>query len=46
MNSIFKGKAREKRVNITDLWVVKVLITRLLRQELSRLVREIKLIKL
>jgi hypothetical protein len=43
---IFKDKAKEKGANIIDLRILEVLITRLLKQELSRLVKKIKLVKL
>jgi hypothetical protein len=39
---IFKNKTREKRVSITDLKILLILIIRLLKQDLSRLVKEIK----
>jgi hypothetical protein len=46
MNSIFKGKAKEKGVNVTDLEVLVVLITRLLRQDLNRLINGMELVEL
>jgi hypothetical protein len=46
MDSIFKNKAKEKGVSVTDSRILKVLIIRLLRQELSRLVKELELIEL
>jgi hypothetical protein len=46
MGNIFKDKAREKRASITDLKVLVVLITKLLRWDLSRLIKEIKLVEL
>jgi uncharacterized phage-associated protein len=46
IGNIFKDKAKEEEVSITNLRILKVLITRLLRQGLNRLVREIKPVKL
>jgi hypothetical protein len=46
MNSIFKDKAEEKGVNIIDLKILVVLITRLLRQDLNRLIKEMELVEL
>jgi hypothetical protein len=46
MDSIFKDKAEEERVSVIDLEILVVLIIRLLRQDLSRLVKEIKLVEL
>jgi hypothetical protein len=46
MDSIFKNKAEEEGVSITDLEILVVLVTRLLRQDFNRLVNGIKLIKL
>jgi hypothetical protein len=46
MSSIFKNKAREEGASITDLNILVVLVTRLLRQDFSRLVSEIKLVEL
>ena len=46
MGNIFKDKAKEKEVNITDLKVLMVLVTRLLRQDLNRLVNGIELVEL
>jgi hypothetical protein len=42
MDSIFKDKAKEKGASVTDLKILVVLITRLLRQDLNRLVNGIK----
>jgi hypothetical protein len=46
MNNIFKDKAEEEGASITDLEILVVLITRLLRQDFSRLVNKIKLVEL
>jgi hypothetical protein len=46
MDSIFKDKAEEEGVSVIDLKVLVVLITRLLRWDLNRLVKEIKLVEL
>jgi hypothetical protein len=46
MDNIFKDKAEEKRVSITDLEILVVLVTRLLRQDLNRLVNGMELVKL
>jgi hypothetical protein len=46
INSIFKNKAKEEGVSIINLKVLVVLITRLLRQDLNRLVKEIELVEL
>jgi hypothetical protein len=46
MDSIFKNKAREEGASVTDLGILMVLITRLLRQDLNRLVNGIELVEL
>jgi hypothetical protein len=46
MGSIFKDKAEEEGTSITDLEILAVLVTRLLRQDLNRLVNRIKPVKL
>jgi hypothetical protein len=46
MDSIFKNKAKEKRASITDLKILVVLVTRLLRQDLNRLVNGIEPVEL
>ena len=46
MDSIFKDKAKEEEVNITDLEILMVLVTRLLKQDLNRLVNGIKPVEL
>jgi hypothetical protein len=46
MDNIFKDKAREERASITDLNILVVLITGLLRQDLDRLVNKIELMEL
>jgi hypothetical protein len=46
MDNIFKDKAEEERVSVTDLEVLVVLVTRLLRQDLNRLVNEMEPVEL
>jgi hypothetical protein len=46
MDSIFKNKAKEEGANVTDLEILVVLVTRLLKQDLDRLVNGIKPVKL
>jgi hypothetical protein len=46
IGSIFKNKAREERVSVTDLEILVVLVIRLLRQDLNKLVNGIELIEL
>jgi hypothetical protein len=46
MDSIFKNKAKEEGTSITDLKILVVLITRLLRQDLNRLVNRIEPVEL
>jgi hypothetical protein len=46
MDSIFKNKAEEKGASITDLEILVVLVTRLLRQDLNRLINRIEPVKL
>jgi hypothetical protein len=46
INSIFKDKAKEKGASVTNLRILEVLITRLLRRELNRLVKEMKPVEL
>jgi hypothetical protein len=46
MDSIFKDKAKEEGVSITDLKILVVLVTRLLRQDFNRLVNGIELVEL
>jgi hypothetical protein len=46
IGSIFKDKAKEKRASVTDLKILVVLITRLLRQGLNRLVNRMELVEL
>jgi hypothetical protein len=38
MNSIFKDKVKEEGASVIDLEILVVLVTRLLRQDLNRLV--------
>jgi hypothetical protein len=42
IGSIFKDKAKEEGVSITDLEILVILVTRLLKQDLDRLVNGIK----
>jgi hypothetical protein len=46
MDSIFKDKAEEEEVSVIDLKILVVLVTRLLRQDLNRLVNGMELVKL
>jgi hypothetical protein len=46
MSGIFKNKSKEKGVSVTDLEILVVLITRLLRRDLNRLVNGIELVEL
>jgi hypothetical protein len=42
IDSIFKDKAEEEGVSVTDLKILVVLVTRLLKRDLDRLVNGIK----
>jgi hypothetical protein len=46
MDNIFKDKAKEEGASITDLEILIVLITRLLRQDLNKLVNKIEPVEL
>jgi hypothetical protein len=46
MDSIFKDKAEEEGASVTDLEILVVLVTRLLRRDLNRLVNGIELVEL
>jgi hypothetical protein len=46
MDSIFKDKAEEEEISVTDLEILVVLVIRLLRQGLDRLVNGIELVEL
>jgi hypothetical protein len=46
MDSIFKDKAEKEKASVTDLKILVVLITRLLRQDLNRLVNKMELVEL
>jgi hypothetical protein len=46
IDSIFKNKAKEEETSVTDLEILVVLITRLLRQGLNRLINGMELVKL
>jgi hypothetical protein len=46
MDSIFKDKVKEKGASVIDLEILVVLVTRLLKQDLNRLVNGIKPVKL
>jgi hypothetical protein len=46
MDNIFKDKAEEEGASITDLKILVVLVTWLLRQDLNRLVNGIKPVEL
>jgi hypothetical protein len=45
MGNIFKDKAEEEGASVTDLEILMVLITRLLKQDLNKLVNRIKLVE-
>jgi hypothetical protein len=46
MDNIFKDKAEEKGVSVTDLEILIVLVTRLLRRDLNRLINGMELVEL
>ena len=46
IGSIFKNKAEEEGASITDLKILVVLITRLLRRDFGRLVNGMELVEL
>jgi hypothetical protein len=46
MDSIFKNKAKEEGANVTDLEILVVLVTRLLRRGLNRLVNGMEPVEL
>jgi hypothetical protein len=46
MGSIFKDEAKEEGTSVTDLEILVVLVTGLLRQDLNRLVNGIELVEL
>jgi hypothetical protein len=46
MDSIFKNKAEEEGASVTDLEILVVLITRLLKQDLNRLINRMKPVEL
>jgi hypothetical protein len=46
MDSIFKNEAEEEGASVTDLEVLVVLITRLLRRDLNRLVNRMEPVEL
>jgi hypothetical protein len=46
MDSIFKDKAKEEGASVTDLEILIVLITRLLKQDLNRLVNGMEPVEL
>jgi len=46
MDSIFKDEAEEEEANVTDLEILVVLITRLLRRDLDRLVNGMEPVEL
>jgi hypothetical protein len=46
MDSIFKDKAEEEGVSVTDLEILVVLITRLLRQDFNKLVNRMEPVEL
>jgi hypothetical protein len=46
MDSIFKDKAKEEGASITNLKILVVLVTRLLKQDLNRLVNGMEPVEL
>jgi hypothetical protein len=46
MDSIFKNEAEEKETSVTDLEILVVLITRLLRRDFNRLINGIEPVEL
>jgi hypothetical protein len=46
MDSIFKDKAEEERASVTDLEILVVLVTRLLRRGLNRLINRMEPVEL
>jgi hypothetical protein len=46
MDNIFKDKAKEEGVSVTDLKILVVLVTRLLKQGLNRLVNRMESVEL
>jgi hypothetical protein len=46
MDNIFKNKAEEKGASVTDLEILVVLVTKLLRRDLDRLVNRIEPVEL
>jgi hypothetical protein len=46
MDSIFKNKAKEKGASVTDLEILVVLVTKLLQQDLNKLVNRMEPVEL
>jgi hypothetical protein len=46
MNSIFKDEAEKEGASVTDLKVLVVLVTKLLKQDLNRLINRIEPVEL
>jgi hypothetical protein len=46
MDSIFKNKAEEEGASVTDLEILVVLVTRLLKQGLNRLINRMEPVEL
>jgi hypothetical protein len=46
MDNIFKNKVKKEKSSVIDLKILVVLVTKLLKQDLSRLVKGIELIEL
>jgi hypothetical protein len=46
IGSIFKNKAKKEGANVINLKILVVLVIRLLKQDLNRLVKEIKPVEL
>jgi hypothetical protein len=46
MDSIFKDKAKEEKASVTDLGILMVLITRLLKRDFNKLVNGMEPVEL
>jgi hypothetical protein len=46
MDNIFKDKIKEKRASVTDLKILVVLVTKLLRQDLDKLINGMEPVEL
>jgi hypothetical protein len=46
MDSIFKDKAKKEGASVTDLKILVVLVTRLLKRDFNRLINRMELVEL